>query len=199
MSQKSGPGPSLRSVRGPNKPPALSRSSQPWRGDSGREGAQGSAVLFVSLSWLPAQVGSPSRQGDPGLAPDLLAVWLQASRGRVCGVPPNLTKSFAVGGSNPQTGDHGVRGREITRPRACPFHPRLPPILLLRLVWERPVSARACAPHLCTVPGSVPAQATPRCPRPLGRSATHSPGAVRGLPQGHRDGGVEPGSQPWPV
>lgn len=84
-------------------------------------------------------------------------------------MPPNLTKSFAVGDSNPQTGDHGMRGREITRPRAYPFHPRRLPILLLRPVWEWPVSARACAPDLCTVPGSVPAQATPRCPRPPGR------------------------------
>lgn len=61
----------------------------------------------------PRVGGRPLGVGDPGSAPGLLAVWLQggpqASPGRVCGMPPNLTKSSAAGGSIPQTGDHGTR------------------------------------------------------------------------------------------
>lgn len=198
-----GPRPKSEVFQGTQQAP----SSQPPADPSspGGETADGrgprAALSSVRFSWLPAQVGSPSRQGDPGsarLAGSLAARGPRASRGRVCGVPPNLTKSFVVGGSNPQTGDHGVRGREVTRPRACPT-----PGSRLFCSFGRCGSGQSAHGHVHRTCARCQAQCQHRphqdAPGHKAGSATHGPRAVRRLPQGHTDGGVEPGSQSWPV
>lgn len=114
------------------------------------------------------------------------------------GVPVASPKSFVVGGSNPQTGDHGVRGREVTRPRACPT-----PGSRLFCSFGRCGSGQSAHGHVHRTCARCQAQCqhTPHqdAPGHKAGSATHGPRAVRRLPQGHTDGGVEPGSQPWPV